>query len=84
LSLQNILIDLQSLRLIDFHLFFVSAAEQLLTVLGVLISMFRTSAPLRLENLALRRQLAVLHQSAPRRLKLTPADRMFWVRLRRV
>jgi hypothetical protein len=46
--------------------------------------MFKTSAHLRLENLALRQQLAVLRRSAPRRLKLTPADRMFWVWLRRV
>jgi hypothetical protein len=36
------------------------------------------------KNLALRQQLAVLRRSTPRRLKLTPADRMFWVWLRRV
>ena len=41
---QNILIDLQSLRLIDFYLIFVSTAGRLLTVLGVLLSMFGTSA----------------------------------------
>ena len=29
-------------------------------------------------------QLAVLRRSAPKRLKLTPADRIFWVWLRRV
>jgi hypothetical protein len=69
---------------IDFHLLFETAAEWLLTVLSVVISMFKTSAHLRLENLALRQQLAVLHRSAPRRLKLTPADRMFWAWLRRV
>jgi hypothetical protein len=44
----------------------------------------QTSAQLRLENLALRQQLAVLRRSAPRRLRLTPADRIFWVWLRRV
>jgi hypothetical protein len=37
-----------------------------------------------LENLALRQQLAVLRRSAPKRLKLTPADRIFWVWLGRV
>src|SRR3954452_15393290 len=46
--------------------------------------MFKTSAQLRLENLALRQQLGVLRRSAPKRLKLTPADRIFWVWLRRV
>jgi hypothetical protein len=58
-SLQKTLIDLQSLRVIDFHLLFRSAAEWLLTLLSVLISMFKTSVHLRLENLALRQQLAV-------------------------
>src|SRR5438270_7783773 len=33
---------------------------------------------------ALRQQLTVLRRSAPKRLKLTPADRIFWVWLRRV
>ena len=46
--------------------------------------MVKTSAQLRLENLALRQQLAVLRRSAPKRVKLTPADRIFWVGLRRV
>src|SRR3954464_8706088 len=46
--------------------------------------MFKTSAQLRLENLALRQQLIVLRRSAPKRLKLTPADRIFWVWLRNV
>src|SRR5229473_3821907 len=46
--------------------------------------MLKTSAQLRLENLALRQQLAVLRRSAPKRLSLTPADRIFWVWLRRV
>jgi hypothetical protein len=39
---------------------------------------------LRLENIALRQQLTVLRRSAPKRLKLTPADRIFWVWLRLV
>ena len=46
--------------------------------------MFKTSSQLRLENLALRQQLAVLRRSAPKRLKLTPADRIFWVWLLRL
>jgi putative transposase len=56
----------------------------LFTVLGTLASLCQTSAQLRLENLALRQQLAVLRRSAPKRLKLTPADRLFWVWLRRL
>src|SRR3954467_14564641 len=53
-------------------------------MLDVLTSMCKTSAQLRLENLALRQQLTVLRRSAPKRLKLTRADRIFWVWLRRV
>jgi hypothetical protein len=53
-------------------------------VLGALTSMLKTSTQLRLENLALRQQLAVLRRSAPKRLKPTPADRVFWVGLRGV
>jgi hypothetical protein len=53
-------------------------------MLGALASMFKTSGQLRLENLALRQQLAVLRRSAPKRLKLTTADRIFWVWLLRV
>ena len=51
LSLQNIPIDLQSLKLIDVHLFLRSAQQHLFTALGALASMFKTSAQLRLENL---------------------------------
>jgi hypothetical protein len=54
------------------------------TWLGALTSMLMTSAQLRLENLPLRQQLAVLRRSAPKRLKLTRADRIFWVWLLRV
>jgi hypothetical protein len=46
--------------------------------------MLKTSAALRLENLALRQQLSVLRRSAPKRLKVTAADRIFWVWLRRL
>jgi hypothetical protein len=77
-------IDLQSLKLIDFHLLRWSAQQRLFCVLGALTSMLKTSAHLRLENLASRQQLAVLRRSAPKRLRLTPADRIFWVWLRRV
>ena len=70
------------MRLIDFHSLLTSARQVLFTVLGALVSMLKTSAELRLENLALRQQLAVLRRSAPKRLKLTPADRIFWVWLR--
>ena len=84
LSFQNILIDLQSLKLIDFGLLLRSAQQHLFNVLGALAAMFKTSSQLRLENLALRQQLAVVRRSAPKRLRLTPADRIFWVWLRRV
>jgi hypothetical protein len=63
-------IDLQSLKLIDFHLLRWSAQQRLFTLLGALTSMLKTSAQLRLKNLALRQQLAVLRRSAPRRLKV--------------
>ena len=57
----------------------------MLAVLGSLFkTSFKTSAELRLENLALRHQLGVLRRSAPKQVKLTPADRVFWVCLRRV
>ena len=72
------------MKLIDFHLLLRSAQQHLFNLLGALASMFKTSSQLRLENLALRQQLAVLRRSAPKRLKLTPADRIFWVWLRRV
>jgi putative transposase len=54
------------------------------TVLALLATFGKTSAALRLENVALRHQLSILRRSAPKRLKLTSADRLFWVGLRRV
>ncbi|HEX4169921.1 MAG TPA: hypothetical protein VHZ55_31025, partial [Bryobacteraceae bacterium] len=66
---------LQPLKLIDVYLLFWLAQQRVLTVLGAFTSMCKTSAQLRLENLALRQQLMVLRRSAPKRLKLTPADR---------
>jgi hypothetical protein len=70
--------------LIDFHLLLSSVWRGLCTVLGTLTSMFKSSAQLRLEDLALRQPLAVLRRSAPKRLQLTPADRTFWAWLRRM
>jgi hypothetical protein len=72
------------LRLIKCYLLLWSVRQQLLLLLGVLSSLFKTSIELRLENLALRHQLGVLRRSAPKRLKLKPADRILWVWLRRV
>jgi transposase InsO family protein len=60
------------------------AGQQLLGLLGLLSSFFKGSAELRLENVALRHQVGVLRRSAPKQLNLTPADRIFWVWLRRV
>ena len=65
--------------MIDFHLLLSSVWRGLFTVLDTLPSLCQTSAQLRLENLAFRQQLAVLHRSAPKRLKLMSADRLFWV-----
>ena len=56
----------------------------LTTLLGTLSSEFRSRAVLELENLALRHQIGVLHRSARKRLKLTPADRQLWVWLSRI
>ena len=44
----------------------------------------RSRAALHLELLALRHQIRVLERSRPRRLRLTRADRVFWVGLARV
>jgi putative transposase len=72
------------LRLIKCYLLLWSGRQELLTLLGVLSSLFKTSVELRLENLVLRHQLGVLRRSAPKRLKLMPADRILWVWLRHV
>jgi hypothetical protein len=72
------------LELIEFSLLLSSLWRGLFNVLDTLASLCQTSAQLRLENLALRQQLAVLRRSAPKRLPLTPADRIFWVWFRRV
>ena len=72
------------MELIEFSLLLSLVGRGLRTVLGTLAMICKTSAQLRLENLALRQQLAVLRRSAPKRLPLTPADRIFWVGLRQV
>jgi hypothetical protein len=69
------------LKLIDFHLLLWQAQQRLLAVPEVLTSMFKTSAQLRLENLAIRQQLTVLRRSAPKRLKLTRADRIALIKV---
>jgi hypothetical protein len=70
----------------QYYLLLWSVHQRLLSLLGVLSSLFKTSIELRLENLALRHQLGVLRRSAPKRLKLKlrPADRILWVWLRRI
>lgn len=70
--------------LIAFHLFVYSLQQRLHLMFTVVASAFKTSAQLRLENLALRQQLVVLRRSTPKRLKLTTADRIFWLWMRRV
>jgi hypothetical protein len=70
--------------LIEYCLRLWLIGQQLLMMLGLLSSLFKTSAELRLENLALRHQLGVLRRSSPEPLRLTSADRIFWVWLRRV
>jgi transposase InsO family protein len=70
--------------MINCYLLLWSVRKQLLALLGVRSSLFKTSLELRLENLALRHQLGVLRRSAPKRLKLRPTDRILWVWLRRI
>ena len=53
-------------------------------LLAAIRASLRTRAELQAEILALRHQLAVLQQAAPRRLRLSRADRLLWVLLSRV
>src|SRR5215469_3055828 len=53
--------------------------HRVLIVLSTIRSMLKTSGELRLENVALRHQLAVLRRSAPKRLKINATDRLLWV-----
>jgi transposase InsO family protein len=54
------------------------------TILTILFSIFRSQAALKLENLALRHQIAVLRRSARKRPKLTSGDRLLWICLSRL
>ena len=46
---------------------------------ALLVSTFQTRAALQTEILALRHQLAVFQNNAPRRLRLQRADRLLWI-----
>jgi putative transposase len=54
-----------------------------IALLALLASTFRTRAAQQAEILALRHQIAVLQQSAPRRLRLKQSDRLLWILLSR-
>jgi hypothetical protein len=52
-------------------------------LLAFVMALFRSHAALRLENLALRHQLAVYRQTV-HRPRLRPTDRVFWARFSRL
>ncbi|MCP5115909.1 MAG: transposase family protein [bacterium] len=54
------------------------------TILTHLCALVRSRAALKLENVALRHQLGVLHRFAPKRLELTVSDRLLWAWLSRI
>ena len=54
-----------------------------IALLALVASTFRTRAAQQVEILALRHQIAVLQQSAPRRLRLRQSDRLLWIWLSR-
>ena len=54
-----------------------------IALLALVASTFRTRAAQQAEIVALRHQIAVLQQSAPRRLRLRPSDRLLWIVLSR-
>src|SRR6516225_12404064 len=56
----------------------------IIALLAAIRSGLQTRAELEAEIVALRHQLAVLQQTAPRRLRLSRADRPLWVLLSRV
>src|SRR5215469_1194120 len=55
-----------------------------IALLAAIRSTLRTRADLEAEIMALRHQLAVVQQTAPRRPRLSWADRLFWVLLSKV
>jgi hypothetical protein len=63
---------------------FLTIMRTVAALFAAVVAWFKTSAEVRLENLALRRQLGVLRRSAPKRLRLTKADRAFLAPLKRV
>ena len=54
-----------------------------IALLALVASTFRTRAAQQAEIMALRHQIAVLQQSAPRRLRLRQSDRLLWICLSR-
>src|SRR5262249_14231987 len=50
-----------------------------IALLALVASTFRTRAAQQAEIVALRHQIAVLQQSAPRRLRLRQSDRLLWI-----
>ena len=54
-----------------------------IALLALVSSTFRARAALQAEIVALRHQIAVLQQSAPRRLRLRQSDRLLWIWLSR-
>jgi len=54
-----------------------------IALLALVSSTFRTRAAQQAEIVALRHQIAVLQQSAPRRLRLRQSDRLLWIWLSR-
>ena len=54
-----------------------------IALLALVASTFRTRAAQQAEIVALRHQIAVLQQSAPRRLRLRQSDRLLWMVLSR-
>src|SRR5215813_10867191 len=54
-----------------------------IALLALVTSTFRTRAAQQAEIVALRHQIAVLQQSAPRRLRLRQSDRLLWICLSR-
>jgi len=75
----NRAIDPQSLELIDFHFLRWSTQQRLFTVLGALTSMLKTSAQMRLKTSPCYNNSPSCVGRLPKRLKLTPADRIFSV-----
>jgi len=50
-----------------------------ISLLALVASTFQTRAAQQAEIVALRHQIAVLQQSAPRRLRLRQSDRLLWI-----